>query len=732
MNQQQNFAVRTLVVGTTVAAGLTLSWLAYKYFFSKKLGKRAVVKSLFIYPVKSCAGIALDQIEITKIGVLLDRSWALFNSKGSVQTMRQLPMMALIKPSFEGTKYLCLDAPGMPTLKLDVDLNENDVEAKMLDVFGLHGEGLDCGDEAAKWFDKYLGKPGHRLFNGCSKSLKRRELREDPDWGDLVKENDKIIYHDDAPVLLTSERSLEAVNKELPYPLDIRTFRPNIYVEGSFSFEEDLWRSVQIGEVLLRYSRQSSRCVLTTVDMDSGVRRADSEPFKTLKRMRVSSKDDPRYRKKPLFGILMVADKPGVIRVGDDVTFSLVTKFPFKNANFFSPPLRTRKTPTLPSKGIPPVPQKNSPLGSHLYCNSSRSFVPFHSFHRILYISNHQRGTTVQRNIYLVIFIKTSMHDAKSLLVLGSSVVLGIGLFWFAYTSYRRKKLGKRGVVKSLHVYPVKSCAGVKLNQVEIEEVGPFLDRAWLLTNAKGIYQNLISIPKLALVQPSFEDGKYLCLDAPGMETLKLDIHMEDDIKKKKSLQLYTLAGEGLDCGDEAAQWFDTFLGKTGLRLYNGQNRNLKRRELKDDPVWQDAAKDGDKMIFSNFAPVLLTCEESLTALNKNLGDNAVDMRSFRPSIVVQGCDAFEEDMWHTVKIGNVILRKFRNSARCPLTTVDPDAGSMRKSGEPLKTLKRTHAAVANVKNMDKRQTNKPLFGVLCVPERTGTITVGDEVIILA
>ena len=54
------------------------------------------------------------------------------------------------------------------------------------------------------------------------------------------------------------------------------------------------------------------------------------------------------------------------------------------------------------------------------------------------------------------------------------------------------------------------------------------LIRTWVLMNSKGIYQSQISIPKLALVQPSFEDGRYLCLDAPGMPTLKLDIHMED------------------------------------------------------------------------------------------------------------------------------------------------------------------------------------------------------------
>ena len=70
------------------------------------------------------------------------------------------------------------------------------------------------------------------------------------------------------------------------------------------------------------------------------------------------------------------------------------------------------------------------------------------------------------------------------------------------------------------------------------------------------------------------------------------------------------------------------------------------------------------QVIFSNVAPILLTSEESLTALNKELGDSPVDMRSFRPSIVVQGCDAFEEDNWKTVQIGGIILRKFKDCPR--------------------------------------------------------------------
>ncbi|CAB4032881.1 mitochondrial amidoxime reducing component 2-like [Paramuricea clavata] len=307
------------VLSSAVAAGIGL-WLAYKYFYRKKLGKRGAVKSLYIYPVKSCAGIKLEQAEITKIGVLLDRSWALLNSKGSVQTMRQLPKMALIQPSCEETKYLCLDAPGMPTLKLDMDVDESEVEKKMLDHCGMHGEGLDCGDEAGKWFDEYLGKPGHRLFNGCSECLKRRELKDHAVWGNSVQPDDKMVYQDSSPIMMVSEASLEAVNKELENPVDIRTFRPSIFIEGCFEFEEDSWQSVQIGNVLLRKLRQNTRCVLTTVDMDAGVKRNDGEPLETLKRICVSKGDDARYGQRPLFGNHFVADIPGQIHVGDDVT----------------------------------------------------------------------------------------------------------------------------------------------------------------------------------------------------------------------------------------------------------------------------------------------------------------------------------------------------------------------------------------------------------------------------
>lgn len=62
-----------------------------------------------------------------------------------------------------------------------------------ISIFGINGEGFDCGDVAGKWFDEFLGKPGHRLFNGHSELLKRRELKKNGEWRSSVQPTDKVI-----------------------------------------------------------------------------------------------------------------------------------------------------------------------------------------------------------------------------------------------------------------------------------------------------------------------------------------------------------------------------------------------------------------------------------------------------------------------------------------------------------------------------------------------------------
>ena len=84
-------------------------------------------------------------------------------------------------------------------------------------------------------------------------------------------------------------------------------------------------------------------------------------------------------------------------------------------------------------------------------------------------------------------------------------------------------------------------------------------------------------------------------------------------------LRVFSTSGEGLDCGDEAAEWFDQFLEKTGLRLFNGQNKNLTRRYMKDDPVWQDAAKDGDRVRIIGNATFLHALDSWISSLTYNI-----------------------------------------------------------------------------------------------------------------
>ena len=58
------------------------------------------------------------------------RNWVLVNAKNIIQTQRQMPKMALIRTSLEG-EYLVLDAPGMPTMKTNIDI-EDDENGKLM------------------------------------------------------------------------------------------------------------------------------------------------------------------------------------------------------------------------------------------------------------------------------------------------------------------------------------------------------------------------------------------------------------------------------------------------------------------------------------------------------------------------------------------------------------------------------------------------------------------------
>ncbi|XP_003474557.1 mitochondrial amidoxime reducing component 2 [Cavia porcellus] len=276
------------------------------------------VAQLWVYPIKSCKGVAVPEAEVTALGLrvghLRDRFWMVVKEDGHMVTARQEPRLVLVSITSKD-RSLVLQAPGMDPLVLPCKLPSSN---KLLDcrLFGLDIKGRDCGDEVARWFTSFLKTEAYRLVQ-YETSMKGRTSKEifsnAPDFGYQVP------YPDCSPVLLHTEASLVDLNTRLEKKVKMENFRPNIVVTGCGAFEEDSWEDLVIGDVEIKRVMSCPRCNLTTVDPDTGVIDR-KEPLQTLKSYRLC---DPSmkhlYQSSPLFGVYFTVEKIGVLRVGDPV-----------------------------------------------------------------------------------------------------------------------------------------------------------------------------------------------------------------------------------------------------------------------------------------------------------------------------------------------------------------------------------------------------------------------------
>jgi uncharacterized protein YcbX len=95
-----------------------------------------------------------------------------------------------------------------------------------------------------------------------------------------------VSFADGAPVLLTSEESLADLNTRLEKLITMTRFRPNLVVRGDLPYAEDEWQAIGIGETRFDVGWACTRCILTTVDPETGQPCPDGEPLRTLKKYR--------------------------------------------------------------------------------------------------------------------------------------------------------------------------------------------------------------------------------------------------------------------------------------------------------------------------------------------------------------------------------------------------------------------------------------------------------------
>ena len=229
----------------------------------------AAIAALFIYPVKSCGGIALTSTRVTERGFEHDREWMVVDVAGRFVSQRTEPRLASITTAITATS-LVLAAPGADTLQ--VPLDQSGI-ASPVTVWSDTVPGIDQGTAAAAWLSARLAGD-YRLVRFDPAARRRCNPEYAGDSGAHTG------FADAYPLLVLSEASLDDLNARLATPLPIDRFRPNLLLSGVDAYDEDYIDRVVCGDVALKLVKPCTRCEVTTIDQSTLQR--GLEPLRTL------------------------------------------------------------------------------------------------------------------------------------------------------------------------------------------------------------------------------------------------------------------------------------------------------------------------------------------------------------------------------------------------------------------------------------------------------------------
>ncbi|WP_433664084.1 MOSC domain-containing protein [Nocardia sp. CA-128927] len=261
------------------------------------------VAALHSYPVKSCAGIAVDDGVLTPAGLEHDRSFLVVDGDGVFRSQRGNPRLASIRPEISSDgRQLVLHAPDMDPFRLAVDPAG---PRREVTLFGAPFEGIDQGHDVAEWISTVLQAPSglmrvppdhHRVTDGQTPGTS--------------------AYADSCPIHIISLSSVRDLNQRIAargaHPLPVDRFRANLVLDGwDDPYREDELRRITIGDTEFGYAKLAIRCATTLVDQQTGTR-TGPEPLRTLAGYR-------RTIGGVAIGAKFAVSRPGKISIGDSV-----------------------------------------------------------------------------------------------------------------------------------------------------------------------------------------------------------------------------------------------------------------------------------------------------------------------------------------------------------------------------------------------------------------------------
>lgn len=240
-------------------------------------------------------------------------------------------------------------------------------------------------------------------------------------------------------------------------------------------------------------------------------------------------------------------------------------------------------------------------------------------------------------------------------------------------------------ILTGLTIYPIKSCGGVELTEATLTPAGlrsgDIHDRQWMLVDMDGEFLTQRELPIMALVQPRFTAAG-LSLHFPGKPMLGLTSAAGALQRQTLQVRVWDDALQAIDAGPAAAAWFSDALG-TPCRLVEFAPESTRTASRK----WTEGLEV--PTLFSDGFPMLLIGQQSLSDLNAKLvaaGREPLPMDRFRPNLVIDEIEAFEEDYLASLQLGAAMLKPVKPCPRCPIPSIDQQTGAY--GPDPLDILR--------------------------------------------
>jgi uncharacterized protein YcbX len=259
------------------------------------------LSQLFIYPIKSLGGIALQQGYISNRGLEHDREWMLVDQEGTFISQRKYHQLALLQTSITATT-VTVQHKHDPNQSISFSIAENLDTPIAVKVWDDDCTGLEVSTRLSEWFSDYM-QMEVKLVKMSPTEKRKVDQR-------YAFHKETVGFADAYPSLIIGQSSLDLLNTKLAHQIGMDRFRPNLVFTGGDAHLEDEIAEFSIGEVQFYSAKPCTRCVMVTVDQQTGEK--GQEPLKTLATYR-------NFGQKILFGQNIMHTNLGLLCIGDEL-----------------------------------------------------------------------------------------------------------------------------------------------------------------------------------------------------------------------------------------------------------------------------------------------------------------------------------------------------------------------------------------------------------------------------